>query len=341
MLADPPVVRKAGGAGIGDRLGSPGRRTGAVQGEFRLIGLEVVPVRQEGDLRAVLRQRKLFVAPFAFEDRALRHVVQRYDPGAVARSIFRGGGKGKNGGFLREPVVVNQLVTYLAVRRQVQEDQRGAVLLLVVGVALVGGALSFGGRPSLGGVRVILLDGHVRQPAFLANDLVTLYRTEVGDPRELGFRALEHPRDVRHRERVFRQVVFLLAFPLEGVDLRFRRRDREDEIAGVRCEGRARSPHRQCRSVPGRRLERERRVALHGRDDERQPVAIGRQRRVIDRLPLKHVLVVQHPLLRGGGRGGAEQQDQGDGGSDGSACAWTFHRFISRRRREYSHLVDP
>ena len=68
------------------------------------------------------------------------------------------------------------------------------------------------------------------------------------------------------------------------------------------------------------------------REDEGQPVAVGRQGRGVDRLPLEHVLMVEGPLLRCGGQDASEEQDEGGQGDKAGACARVSHLFISGRR---------
>ena len=283
----------------------------------------------------------MLIASFALEQRALRDIVQRHDVGPVSRPVLRRGSECQDGGFLGEFVVGDEVVARFVPGRQVQQDQRGTVLLLLAGAGLrVRAALarlrrfSGGGRRigSLGAVHVRLLRGHVREPASLARDLVALDRPEVADPARPGLSVNDHGTDFRHREGVLREFLPLLSLALEGVDFRFRRRDRVDEVAGVRREGWPGSPDGQRGTVSRGRLQGERRVPLHGREDEGQPVAVGRQGRVVDRVPVQHVFVVEGFPLRDNGSGGADEQDEaGYEGRRGDcgARARGLHLFIS------------
>ena len=157
-------------------------------------------------LCAVLRHRQLLVAPFAFQEHASRHVVERTPRRRRPGSVPRGGGEGQNGGLVGEVVVGDPLVAGLAARGQVQQDQRGTVLLPVVGVVFLAGTpfacFACGRRfrgdgfrlRLLGAVRVVLvLDRYVRDPASLARDLVALDGAKVAD--------LGRPRLISHEDR--------------------------------------------------------------------------------------------------------------------------------------------
>ena len=310
VLADPPAGGHAGRLVVRHLLRRPA--VGPVEREGRLVHLPLVHVAEEGEAFARLVEGDLLVVALPgehFHALAARR-IHEMDPvpalvlrrGHVGEPVPRVGhrvGNDVGPGVLRSGI-------------EIQEDERRPIFLLVPLLVLRGALLFlllgffrsflglFGLFPGFLFLGLFFLLGSFGEEvgdesAPVLRDPEGIDRAGAPDSAVISGAVREGFGQVHDGERVPGEIVPALPFEAQGVDHGLHRRHAEGEVSRVPREGGRATPEPALRG-PIAAGDHERGVAVPGRQDVGEPVAIRRDRAAADGVPAVRVLVLQARL---------------------------------------------
>ena len=311
VLAEPPAVGDALGVHVGQRLRGGGACLPMVEREGGLVGVVIVPVREEGQLIARLVEGGLRVVALPRHQRVYHPRGRRDGDDAVGAAVFVRGGVDEPRSVFREKIRRGVLETGFRPGSQVAQHQRRALLfvLLFLFILLVfflfGLFLLFGLRAIL--LRMWFFEMIGQQAAAVLGHLEGLY---WADARDLAGAQIEDA------ERVFGQLVLFLFLAFGVPDGLLRGLDPKGYEARVLAELGRDATREVMRLVRGQAFDAQLGVAVFGAQREERPPPVVRDGPLGDAIPNLVGVVVER--LFGG----------------------LTHR-VERARQEHDHDEEP